>query len=309
MNNDQKNMLSRRLKKVLMGTIITAPLLFLLTPLTVGLYLIHPRSRKTIKNPNDYGMNYEHISFTSSAGNVSLSGWWVPAKTASHQTVIIAHGYRNERSVSKIELLNFVRNLHEEGYHVLMFDFRNSGTSGGRQTSIGYFEQHDLKAAIDFAVNEKRQKSIALLGFSMGAATSLIVGTQHPSVKAIIADSPFSELHPYLQENLSVWSKLPNKPFTPMILFSMERLLRFRSKEVSPLKSIQIQNDKAYLLIHSKKDASIPYRHSELLFQHLQTSNIKELWLTEEAAHIRSYLHQPDEYAERVIDFLFRVMK
>ncbi|MCH6264486.1 alpha/beta fold hydrolase [Neobacillus citreus] len=55
-------------------------------------------------------------------------------------------------------------------------------------TGLGFFENHDLYAAIDYAIQKKNQKHIALLGWSMGASTALIAGCEHPAVSAIIAD-------------------------------------------------------------------------------------------------------------------------
>ena len=49
-----------------------------------------------------------------------------------------------------------------------------------------------------------------LLGFSMGASTAILAAAESQDVDAVIADSPFSDLTSYLDENLSVWSNLPS---------------------------------------------------------------------------------------------------
>ncbi len=239
--------------------LLAAPFLFFLPPLSIGLYLTHPFPAKSKKNPKDYGLDFEEIEFLSRKDQVKLSGWWIPtASKQSNKTVITAHGYMNERAMEGIGGLQLAKVLSLHGYNVLMFDFRNAGKSKGKTTGFGYFEKYDLLAAIDYAIQQKRQKKIALLGWSMGAATALIAGCEHPAVSVIIADSPFSDLEPFLKENLSYWSKLPKHPFTSIIYHSMQKLHKIDPKKVSPLNHVKNSQGKSFLLIHSKRDQAIP---------------------------------------------------
>ncbi|MDQ0200280.1 alpha/beta hydrolase [Neobacillus ginsengisoli] len=293
-------------RKLLWRSLLVVPILFLLAPLTVGFYLTHPFPARTTKNPNDYGIEFEEFEFLSRKDRVKLSGWWIAARSSkkSNKVVITAHGYTNERSMEGIEGLLLAKVLSDNGYNVLMFDFRNAGKSKGRTTGIGYFEKHDLYSAIDYSIQEKQQEKIALLGWSMGASTAIVAGCEHPSVSVVIADSPFGNLYSYLRENLSFWTKLPKLPFTPMIIHSMRRLLKIDLNEVSPITKVKNGEGKSFFLIHSKKDEAIPYSESENIFQSISSGHHKELWLTEDAEHINSYLLYKEEYENRVLKFL-----
>jgi fermentation-respiration switch protein FrsA (DUF1100 family) len=293
-------------RKSFWRSFFVVPILFLLTPLTVGFYLTHPLPARTTKNPKDYGLEFEEIEFLSRKDRVQLSGWWIDACSSnkSNKVIITAHGYTNERSMEGIEGLLLAKVLSEHGYNVLMFDFRNAGKSKGRTTGIGYFEKHDLFSAIDYSIQEKRQEKIALLGWSMGASTALVAGCEHPSVSVVIADSPFSDLESYLRENLSFWSKLPKRPFTSMIMYSMKKLLKIDPSDVSPMNIVKKGNGKSLFLIHSKSDEAIPYVDSEKIYQEISSEHHKELWLTENAEHINSYLLFKEEYERRVLQFL-----
>jgi len=297
-------------KKSLWRSLLAAPLLFFLTPLTIGLYLTHPLPARTKKNPKDYDLEFEEIEFFSREDKLKLSGWWIPAVSKqSSKVVITAHGYLNERAMEGIEGLKLAKVLSNQGYNVLMFDFRNAGKSKGRTTGLGYFEKHDLFSAIDYAIQEKNQEEIALLGWSMGAATALIAGCEHPAVSCIIADSPFSDLEPFLKENLSFWTKLPKRPFTPIIYHSMRKLLKIHPNEVSPINNVKSTKGKAFFLIHSKTDEAIPYTESEKIFQSISSDTHKELWLVEYGEHINSYLLYKEEYERRVLLFLEKHLK
>jgi fermentation-respiration switch protein FrsA (DUF1100 family) len=300
----KKNEKKKKKSKSLWAPILAAPFLFFLAPVSIGLYLTHPIPAKSKKTPKDYGLEFEEIEFSSKIDQKKLSGWWIPSVSKSHKTVITAHGYMNERSMEGIEGLGLAKVLSKHGYNVLMFDFRNAGKSEGRTTGLGYFEKHDLYSAIDYSVQVKEQKKIALLGWSMGAATAIMAGCEHPAVSVIIADSPFSDLEPFLKENLSHWSKLPNQLFTPIIYHSMRKLLKINPIEVSPIKNVQNTKGKSFLFIHSKADEAIPYTESEKIFESVPTGNNKELWLTENAPHINSLLLYKSEYVLRVLRFL-----
>ncbi|MFJ7728555.1 alpha/beta hydrolase [Neobacillus sp. NPDC097160] len=310
MLSEEKNGESSKSGKSLWKPLLAAPALFFLAPLGIGLYLTHPFPAKTTKNPGEYGLAFEEIEFFSRKDQVKLSGWWIPAVSKkSKKTVITAHGYMNERAMEKIEGLRLVKILSEQGYNVLMFDFRNAGKSKGKTTGIGYFERHDLYSAIDYAIQEKHQEKVALLGWSMGAATAIIAGCEHPAVSVIIADSPFCDLEPFLKENLSHWTKLPKRPFTPIVYHSMRKLLKIDPTEVSPINHVKNTKGKSFFIIHSTIDKAIPYAESEKLFQSIPSDNQKELWLTKDCEHIHSYRLHKKEYTRRVLRFLNKYLK
>ncbi|WP_179301870.1 alpha/beta hydrolase [Neobacillus jeddahensis] len=296
--------------KSLWKPLLAAPALFFLAPLGIGMYLTHPFPAKTTKTPKEYGLEFEDIEFFSRKDQIMLSGWWIPAASKqSKKTVITAHGYMNERAMERIEGLQLTKVLSEQGYNVLMFDFRNAGKSKGKTTGIGYFERHDLYSAIDFAIQEKNQEKIALLGWSMGAASALIAGCEHPAASVIIADSPFCDLEAFLKENLSHWTKLPKRPFTPIVYHSMRKILKINPAEVSPINHVKNTKGKSFFVIHSQADKAIPYTESEKLFQAISSDNHKELWLTKECEHIHSYLSNKKEYTRHVLQFLNKYLK
>jgi len=284
-------------------TLTTLFALFFLAPVIVGLALTHSFNTKTSEKPTDYGLKYENISFKSSYDDLTLRGWWIPSETKTDKTIVVSHGFNDERSQQQIKALRLMKTLHNNGYNILMFDYRNSGTSEGYTTSVGYFEQHDLKSAINFVVNDKKQKRVALLGWSMGASTSLMVGSDDPHVKAIIADSPFANLKDYLDENLTTWTLLPKIPFTPMILFSLQHLLGIDTTKVSPYKAVEKENNKAYFIIHSKGDEKIPVKNGIKVYKHIKSAN-KQIWLTGDIPHYHTFVYERKEYEKRVLSFL-----
>ena len=81
---------------------------------------------------------------------------------------------------------------HQMGYDGLLFDFRNHGASGGKISSIGYWERLDAEAAAAYALRQEgAPHPVILWGVSMGAAAALMAAAEDPQVNAVISDSTF----------------------------------------------------------------------------------------------------------------------
>lgn len=101
--------------------------------------------------------------------------------------VIIAHGFFNSKSSV------LLRGLADEllaDYDVAVLDFRGHGQSPG----LFYWttkEYLDLEAVIDLLVPQ--YEAIGLIGFSLGAATSIITASRSDKIQSLIAISPPTE--------------------------------------------------------------------------------------------------------------------
>lgn len=267
----------------------------------VGWRLTHPAHKPVDDSPAAYGLAYQDIAFESRTKDANLRGWFLPASGPdARMTIILAHGYAGNRLEKSLPALALARSLVEAGYHVLMFDFRNSGLSEGSMTTVGFLEKQDLLGAIDWA---KRHVPgvIGLIGFSMGGSASILAAAEEESVAGVVADSPFSQLRPYLRTNLPVWSKLPHFPFTPLILTILPRMTGIDPERVDALAAVDRVGPRPILFIHSRNDGAIPYTYSEAMWS--RNRHTSQLWLTEKAGHVGSYKLYPSEYTNRVLAF------
>ena len=109
-------------------------------------------------------------------------------KSGHKKIIIIAPGFFNSKQAVLLKQLG--ESLNNE-YDVIVFDFRGHGQSKGffYWTSKEYL---DLLAVIDFA--GKCYKSIGLIGFSLGAVTSIIAASKTRSIDSIISISAPSRL-------------------------------------------------------------------------------------------------------------------
>lgn len=278
----------------------------------VGWKLMHPPRKPVDMKPEQFGVKqFEEIAFPSREDRIQLSGWYFAAAengfASKGSTLIIAHGYSQNRLEPHLPALSLAARLLAAGYDVLMFDFRNAGLSEGEVTTVGLREQHDLLGAVDYVVKHHPGQRIGLIGFSMGAATSLLAAAQDKRVEAVVADSPFYSLYEYLDENLPNWTGLPRFPFNWIMMTFIPLLLKANARAVNPSAAVKRFAPKPILFIHGTGDTTIPHANSERLYR-MADSKSSELWLVPDAGHVRSYAACPEEYADKVIRFFYKAM-
>jgi dipeptidyl aminopeptidase/acylaminoacyl peptidase len=297
----RKSHVFRNVVLVLILLVLISVLLVALISTYVAWQLSHPE-RSSIP---DFSANivpkYSDVSFKDKNGEITLKGWYFDV-IGSNKSLIIAHGYGSNRLPYDEDTLHLIKSFLDEGYNVLTFDFRNSGESEGDMTTVGLLEKNDLLGAVDFA-KKKGSDKIVLLGFSMGASTSILAAAESEDVDAVIADSPFSDLNSYLDDNMYVWSGLPSVPFNKTILLAVSLITGLDLEDASPQQVVHQISPRPLLLIHSKDDQKIPVENSHLIYETSDKANTV-FWETSGADHVRSYKVYPDEYVKKVIDFL-----
>ena len=197
-----------------------------------GWSLTHPKRKAIPVFSSNIVPENRNITFKDIKDEITLKGWFFEVK-GSNKTVILGHGYRQNRLQYGENTLTLIKSLLNEGYNVLTFDFRNCGESEGNLTTVGLYEKNDMLGAIKYA-KTLGSKQIVLMGFSMGASVSIVAGAESQDVDAVIADSPFADMEEYLDDSLSAWSKLPSFPSNKTPFASMKVLLGINPKAFSP---------------------------------------------------------------------------
>ncbi len=82
------------------------------------------------------------------------------------------------------------------GITVVGFDFSGCGQSEGKYVTLGFYEQHDVRAMIQYLESHYSFKKFVLWGRSMGSVAALMYMNTWKSesrIKGLILDSPFSD--------------------------------------------------------------------------------------------------------------------
>jgi uncharacterized protein len=265
----------------------------------------HPDRTIAKYHPSKVGLQSENVLFESRDTSITLSGWMIKTKKTTNKWVILSHGYGGNRNIFGRRGPDFYKFLHDNGYNVLTFDYRNSGVSDGDITTVGFYEKEDLLGAIDFILTKDEKAEICLMGWSQGAATSLLAAGEHNAVKLVVSDSSFRNLKGYVNENLSQWTNLPNYPFTPAILSLIPVVTGMHLEDVSPMDEIAKIN-RPILLIHSQHDKTIPAKNSKYMYEKNKEEKEITLILYDTDQHKNAFKDFPEQYKRDILSFFYR---
>jgi len=228
-----------------------------------------------------------------------LSAILLRPEQSNGKIILICHGIRHDKRSG----IRFVQYLLKEGYTLMLIDFRNHGESGGCITTYGYHEKEDLRSAVHYLRQQGFNGSLGVLGASMGASVALQAAAGFDDIQALALDSPFASLEQIALEQTIDVTKLPRfAVYLPIqIACWWSRYVEdFPVSEVSPLLSAQALKCPIFL-IHGDADRKIGVHHSRQIFD--AAPEPKELWICEGAGHLGTYLKDPQEYQNRVLDF------
>jgi uncharacterized protein len=252
-------------------------------------------------DPAEFGLSYSLVSFPSRDG-LMLRGWWF-ATAPEQPVIIILHGIAAHRAEPAERVFGITRELIDQGYNILTFDFRGHGESEGEHTSAGLYEKNDLLGAIDFIRKKGISGKIGVLGFSMGAAISLLTAAESQDIAAVVADSSFVDIVSILKWKLSRWSFL-SKLIIPFLTFFARLMYRFDITGVKPLEAIRSISVPVFI-IHGGRDRVIPVEHAYRLKKACKNLN-DLLWVVPEANHTGAFFIHTEEYLSKVINFFHK---
>jgi len=266
--------------------------------LLLGNYLVvraslSPPRTPFFLTPRDLGLPFQHVAFPSRDG-VRLQGWWIPAPKPIG-VAILCHGYL----MNRCEPLPVAKALWEVGFHCLVFDFRASGKSEGKITTIGDLERLDVLSAVDLAERTAPGLPIVVYGASMGAAAALLAAAEDTRIRAVVADSAYARLSDAIED----WWRGSMGNGAALLLKPSQwigTLLTRRSpQQVAPEEVVAQIAPRPLLMINGKGDNIVPKECTERLFA--AANQPKEiLWL--EGGHFP----QPDMVLRKVDEWISR---
>ncbi len=204
----------------------------------------------------------------------------------SKKAVILAHGFFNAKDVYLFRKIAIALAVH---YDVVAFDFRGHGKSSGLFSWTSK-ECADLQAVIAY-VKSQGCEAIGLMGFSLGAAISLIEAAQNPDIKTVIAISA-----PY------DFGKIDYHFWKPGMLDDLKLNVGYKAKgkgvrpgnplgpKVTPISVVDRISPRPVLFIHGEDDWLINVRHSQELYK--KAKEPKKIEIIKNAGHAETMFKQ-----------------
>jgi dienelactone hydrolase len=262
--------------------------------------MIKPGQSPVFETPEAFNLDYENVEFKAADG-VKLSGWLI--KGGTDKVIIQSHfgvqcsraGYTPKgKGMIKmwkedIHFLNQTKHFVEEGYSILMYDFRNHGNSDASEkpwVSWGPEERKDVAAAIHFIKKHKDYKkaNIGLLSICMGAASTTyafgdnLIGKG--DIKAMVAVQPL--IYPDFVKAMGIpefLAKRVNVETTKRLGFDLNKktFLPDVSKIDMPTMVIQNTND--------------PWANKDFVQQYYDALNVEKemVWVDLEKSRAAAY--------------------
>jgi alpha-beta hydrolase superfamily lysophospholipase len=225
---------------------------YLATAYAVSRWLTRP-SPAVLEAPTHLsGCTVEALQCLTSDG-ILLKGWHI-TPLAPAGTVALFHGMRLNRS----HMLERIEFLTAAGLRCVAFDHRAHGESGGRLTSFGFHERHDVAAVLDLIHSRWPNEPRAALGVSMGAAAVCLAGEMARGFDAIILESVYYDLARAFEQRVGRGYPAWFQQFRSGIVWFTERRLHLKVAQVSPASQIDQLSPRPVLLLTGSDDPHAP---------------------------------------------------
>ncbi|MBN1844690.1 MAG: alpha/beta fold hydrolase [Sedimentisphaerales bacterium] len=185
----------RLLRPVALRLLVLPPLLFVSLALIVCISVRTGRT-EIRQFPDGMRLCYQPVEFHSEDGTL-LRGWFIPSLKPEdvlregdrllrqqRPGVVLCHGLGTNRG----QLLSLAAHLNQEGFEVLLFDFRGCGASDGQIHSFGLRERNDVLAAVHFLADRGSvdRNRIAVVGQDVGGFAALGASVRDYSIRALV---------------------------------------------------------------------------------------------------------------------------
>jgi fermentation-respiration switch protein FrsA (DUF1100 family) len=185
----------------------------------------------------------QEVSFQTEDG-LRINAWFVPARGSPLATVLVCNGNAGNRSHRAPLALA----LADEGFSVLLFDYRGYGRNPGSPTEAGLLR--DARAAREYLAGrgDVDPARLAYFGESLGAAVATSLAVEHPAA-ALVLRSPFT--------SVAEMGRLhyPWLPLHPALIWDPHAAIDTISRVRSPL-----------LVIAGERDGIVPPTYSRRVY-------------------------------------------
>ena len=202
-------------------------------------------------------LGVREVTLTTADG-LSLLSWYLPRRSG-RPVIAYFHGNGGHIGYRVERLLRFA----QEGYGVLMLEYRGYGGNPGSPTEAGFYS--DAQAALDFLRHEGiTSNRLVLYGESLGSGVAVRLAAQN-EVAELILEAPPTSVAEVAQCHF---------PYVPA-----SRLVVDRFDSMSRIGEVRAP----ILVMHGERDRVVPVRYGRALFN--AAPEPKEGWFAPEAGH------------------------
>lgn len=240
--------------------------------------------------PERFGVTPEEHMLESS-DEVKLQAWAIRGKNP-YSTLLLFHGNAENMSTHFLNMLWIV----EQGFDLLIFDYRGYGFSEGEPTQEGVYR--DALAAMKWAhADHKKRETQKLIfyGQSLGGQVmgrAVVDFSPQEDISLLVFDSTFKSYKDVASRKfLTRWWLYPFYPLA-RILISDEYAL---DKVLNQIKAPS-------LVMHSPHDQVVDFKGGEELYQKLRAP--KWWWRIQEGQHADAFHLSQGKYRKKFLELI-----
>jgi pimeloyl-ACP methyl ester carboxylesterase len=260
-------------------------------------------------SPGDLNLTFEDLKFEirdeQTGKPLRIAGWWIAAAAPSQRTMLLLHGYAD----AKVGAIAWAPTLHELGWNILAIDLRAHGDSGGRYSTAGYWERHDVNQVINqFRTMRPREtQTLAIFGISLGAAVAVTTVATRDDIAAMVLESPFGDYRLAIAAHADMQGFKGQFPRNVGVKLA-EWMSGANFDAIRP-RDLIAQMRCPILVIHGGEDRFILAEDSAAFDEAVRArGNDRDvIWRVEDAGHVLAMCAVgPEEYRDRLAVFLAR---
>ncbi|MBO5935100.1 MAG: alpha/beta hydrolase [Clostridia bacterium] len=216
--------------------------------------------------------------------------------------MIVLHGYTS----CPRGMASRAHYFYKKGYNILMPTLISFGTDESKYCTMGYHDRYYVIDWMKYIININPDAKIAILGESMGSATTMLVTGEEnlpENLKCVVADCGFTSCW---EEYVIQAKEMFNMPAFPVMhAANVVSKLRgnFDFKKCAPINAVS-KSKTPTLFIHGEKDTFVPYWMMNKLFDACTAE--KEKCSIPDAYHANSHDVHPEIYFPAIEKFLER---
>lgn len=255
-----------------------------------------PRTDVT-STPARLGLQYDDVTLTTSDG-VDLAAWHLSGTNGAG--VVVMHGAGSTRS----DVLDEVGVLVGARYDVVALDARGHGDSGGTAMDFGWYGDLDVGAGVEFLATHAGVDPgrIGVVGLSMGGEQAIGAAAADPRVGAVVAEGATARQaadKAWLSEVYG-WRGWLQEQFEKL-QYGVTDFLTDASPP-TPLRSAVANAAGTRFLLITAGNVS-DEGHAASFIQRGGGGRVT-VWNVSDAGHTDGYASRPDEWTQRVVEFL-----
>lgn len=248
-------------------------------------------------SPADMDIDFSEFNIHTS-DSLLLEGWYIPATDTPAHTLLILH----ELNQSKLLYLDQIKQFHDRGLNVCIFDLRAHGSSDGTEFSVGNASISDVKHALHQLSSMEGTNKLILHGIGLGADIALQTALEDTFCSGLILENPIISMNTFLSRYSFIKWGVMRSIWSPVLERRVEELAGFPLDHINMVQLIK--ETTVPMLFLSGSEDSVSYISETLEIYQQSNSPKKDLLLIEGAGHLNIAQIGGEKYYNKIASFV-----